>query len=289
MTHISETVVELQTDEPVISTRTLNSSEISVIVPVRNNTAGLKRLMLSASFGLRLQVRELIIVDDDSNPQIDLSKFGPVPKLPLRVIRTEGVGPAGARNRGACLAEGDWLLFVDSDCLFTETLVTEYKHSMNGAVGYAGHVKATGQGLLSKYYDSQRVLIPFGIDEGRPRHIITANALIWRRAFELIGGFDEAFYLAAGEDVDLGLRLNQVGGLQYVPKATILHDYGGLFKFCERFFRYGRANAMLERKHFVSFRPQKQSIRDPRLINYIFAFTQYLITLLGYHFERRNT
>lgn len=280
--------MELITDEPVISTQTLRPSEISVIVPVRNNTAGLKRLIMSASFDLRLQFRELIIVDDGSKPQIELSEINSVPKLPLRLIRTEGVGPASARNRGACLAEGEWLLFVDSDCLLTETLVAEFKLSMNGAVGYAGHVKSTGQGLLSKYYDSQRVLIPFGVDQGRPKHVITANALVWRPAFELIGGFDEAFYLAAGEDVDLGLRLCQVGSLLYVPKATILHDYGGPFKFCARFFRYGRANAMLERKHFVSFRPQKQSIHDPKLINYIFAFTQYLITLIGYHFEKRN-
>lgn len=281
--------IDIVTKQRAVSPLRLKPSDVSIIVPVRDNTSGLKELLQSAIRSPVLRFRELIVVDDGSKVRLRLDEIDPGLAPRLHLVRTQRLGPAGARNKGASLATGDWLLFVDSDCLLTDTLLSAYEQLRDGSVGYAGHIKALRRNFLSEYYDSQRVLVPFGTYEtGTPQHVVTANTLIWKKAFEMIGGFDETFHLAAGEDVDLGLRLRQVGSLRYVSNATILHDYGGLVAFCQRFFRYGRANAMLEKKYSVSFYPRRQSINNPSLINRTLTFVQYLVTLIGYHFELRK-
>jgi GT2 family glycosyltransferase len=289
MTLSSATIITGVSSARIESSKELKPIDVSVVVPVRDNVSGVKKLLLSSKLLTAQSFRELIIIDDGLRLPISLDEFDSEFTTFVRFVRTARIGPAGARNKGARLASGAWLLFIDSDCLFTETLLMAYQRSMNGAIGYAGYIKATGNNVLSHFYDSQRVLIPFRVDKvGIPQHIVTANALIWREAFEIIGGFDETFHLSAGEDVDLGFRLRQVGRIHYVPDAIVLHEYGDVLKFCERFYRYGRANAMLERKYSVSFCPQRQAPKNPKSINWLLSSLQYWITLAGYHREMKN-
>ena len=56
--------------------------------------------------------------------------------------------------------------------------------------------------------------------------------------------------------------------------------------FFERFIRYGRANAMLEKKYSASFLPRRQKVNSPNYINYLLAKLQYLVTLTGYFMEK---
>ncbi|HLW00395.1 MAG TPA: hypothetical protein VKT82_17140 [Ktedonobacterales bacterium] len=70
----------------------------------------------------------------------------------------------------------------------------------------------------------------------RPEYLITANALVWKPALEAIDGFDETITIAAGEDIDLGFRLREIGALESAPTALIYHDFaGGLLAFMRRF------------------------------------------------------
>ena len=155
-------------------------------------------------------------------------------------------GPAAARNAGAAEATGEWLLFTDSDCAPTPSFITGYIEAMSGAVGYAGSVCAVGDGWLAGYYESQSILVPPLGAYDPPLHLITANALVWRPVFETVGGFDERFPDAAGEDIDLGLRLRQFGELAYAPAAAVVHDFGAsVTQFVRRFVRYGRGNRRL--------------------------------------------
>ena len=85
-----------------------------------------------------------------------------------------------------------------------------------------------GQDRWSRYYGSQAILIPPPVEELgllRPEHLITANALVWKPALEAIGGLNETFRIAAGEDIDLGFRLREVGALSYAPTAAVSHDF----------------------------------------------------------------
>ena len=83
-----------------------------------------------------------------------------------------------------------------------------------------------------------------------PQAIITSNALVYAPAFYQLGGFSTDFYEAGGEDLDLGIRLRELGTLVYVPAAIVSHEFEeDIQDFKKRFERYGRGNRFLEQKH----------------------------------------
>jgi cellulose synthase/poly-beta-1,6-N-acetylglucosamine synthase-like glycosyltransferase len=154
---------------------------------------------------------------------------------------------------------------------------------MNGAIAYAGHVCAAGGDCLSRYYESQHILIPPRVAENRPQYLITANALVWRRAFEAIGGFDESFQRAGGEDVDLGFRLSQIGLLAYAPTAVVRHDFNDGYRgFVRRFIRYGRGNRQLASRHGLDLQPMPFVPAEPSVYNWFAAVAQFACLFAGY-------
>ena len=76
--------------------------------------------------------------------------------------------------------------------------------------------------------------------------------------FQQLGGFSTAFGEAGGEDLDLGIRLRELGRLVYAPRATVSHEFAeDLHDFQRRFERYGRANRLVEQVHQLpSLRPE---------------------------------
>ena len=162
----------------------LAPSDVSVVVPVKDNQAGIEQFLatLFETHDADTLPREIIIVDNASHPPIRIPERFVHHGIPVRLLHCARRGPASARNMGATAATGGWLLFADSDCAPTASFITGYAEKMNGAVGYAGRVRAVGDGWLPRYYESQGILVPpRGVDD-RPLHIITANALVWRSA-----------------------------------------------------------------------------------------------------------
>ncbi len=239
----------------------LDLSELSIVVPVKDNQQGIRHLLMACLkvFSPHHCPKEIILVDNRSQPPLTIPAWASS-WLPLRTLICSQPGPAAARNMGARQTTGEWILFLDSDCQPTNKLIKGYQQALNGAVAYAGTVQAKGADLLSHYYDMQRILIPPPLlDEGgeRPNFLITANALVWREAFIQIGGFDEQFHEAGGEDIDLGLRLWSIGQLSYAPQALVIHTFEpSLIAFLRRFARYGRANRRLSNCYHADLTPR---------------------------------
>ena len=107
---------------------------------------------------------------------------------------------------------------------------------------------------------------------------------MWRAALAEIGGFDEHFPSAAGEDIDLGLRRWSVGPLSYAPVAQVLHTFEPRLRaFMRRFVRYGRGNRRLAARYQVDLAPHPFVPRNPSPINWLLASTQFLALWWGYH------
>ena len=137
-------------------------SDISVIIPVKNNQKGVDRF-IEAFFATHSQdqyPKEIIIVDNNSALPIKLRDEYLQKGLPLRLYSCSRQGPAAARNCGVKASLGEWLLFCDSDCIPTPSLLTGYLNSPNSAVAYAGKVKATSATYLARYYDDEETLLP---------------------------------------------------------------------------------------------------------------------------------
>lgn len=278
-----------QRNPPVRGPSLITSGDISIIVPVRDNARGIRQLLSACGEHLRGvdEVLEIVVVDDGSRVALEVPST--VGHLPIRFLRTTPRGPAHARNVGAEVAAGRWLLFTDSDCVPAQNWIAGFSAALNGSVAYAGQVVASGVDRLSRYYESQGILVPPPGREGYPAYVITANALVWRDAFETVGGFNDIFRYAAGEDIDLGLRLWNIGDISYAPKAIVRHDFEpSVSSFFQRFVRYGRGNRCLAAHYSTSLRPQPFWPAKLSGFNLVAALGQLAAMTIGYSLEGRN-
>lgn len=262
------------------------TDEITIVIPVKDNQNGID-IFLTEFF--RTQTpdnfpKEIIIVDNNSNPAIEIRNDFPIS---VRLFKCNKIGPASARNFGVKQAQTDWTLFTDSDCVPTESFITGYLKVQNGSVGYAGNIKAHRQDIISKYYEQQEILVPPKVYEQsnkpRPDYLITANCLVWRPAFEKVGGFNEQIKIAGGEDIDLGFKLLNIGQLTYAFDSIAKHNFGdGLRDFRERFRRYGQGNRIVSELYELDLTPKMFKPNKRTLTNYVLAFLQHRWLTSGY-------
>ncbi len=288
MTFLSTLGFQPRKSKELIAPTSIGFPDISVVLPVKNNQKGVT-LFLSEFLKTHppsRYPREIIIVDNDSQPPISIPAECVIDGLNITVLRSSAPGPACARNLGIMHSQTEWVLFTDSDCILAQTFLLGYFEAMNGSIGYAGTVKAWGRDHLSLYYESQEVLTPppmRGDGVRRPEYVNTANTLIWRPALEDIGGFDESITIAAGEDIDLGLRLREIGNLSFAPVACVYHNFDdGLVGFVRRFLRYGKGNKIINRLYTLDLTPRIFRAKQPTIFNLIFSRIQYLCLYLGY-------
>ena len=265
----------------------IQASDISIVIPIRNNQAGIERFLAEflKTQPPELYPREILIVDNHSTPEITIPQQ--LYALPVRLLNCSKIGPAAARNVGIQSATGEWILFTDSDCIPSQSFISGYLEAMNGSLGYAGNVKAWGNDYLSRYYQSQEILVPLKVIEAtgkmRPEYLITANALVWKKALKFIGGFDETIRIAAGEDIDLGFRLLEIGNLSYAFNSVIYHNFEDGFRgFVSRFIRYGKGNRIVNRKYGIDLMPKPFRAACHNSLNQHLAALQYICLVWGY-------
>ncbi len=226
--------------------------DVTVVIPVRDNTSGLTRLV-SALRGLRV-----VIVDDGSSRPVQESDFGPT-HCDLKIVRNaRSKGPAAARNAGLALCTTDFVAFLDSDVLprrgWLEALLG---HFCDPAVALvAPRIVALEQSTsVVARYEAVRSSLDLGLREapvipfGSVSYVPSAAIICRRSALLDVGGFDET--LVSGEDVDLCWRLNEAGArLRYEPIALVAHDHRTeLRKWFARKSFYGGSAAPLTIRH----------------------------------------
>jgi glycosyltransferase involved in cell wall biosynthesis len=272
----------------MIARISIDFSDISVILPVKNNQKGIN-LFLSEFLKTHtpaMYPREIIIVDNSSRPPIIIPQEFSNDELRIALLSCSTPGPASARNLGIQVACGKWILFTDSDCIPSFSFLEGYFATMNGSIGYAGKVKSWGKDRLSQYYESQEILAPSSVVEDgeiRPEYLITANALVWKQALEYIEGFNYSILLAAGEDIDLGFRLREIGTLAYADTACVYHNFDdGFLGFMKRFIRYGRGNKIISRLYDLDLTPKIFEAKKPLFLNRILSRIQYVCLFWGY-------
>lgn len=274
----------------LIAPRIKATQEISIVIPVKDNQRGIDHFFddFFKTQGLQSLPLEILLVCDKGasiNLPWDCSHY----PIEVKVLCSSGTGPASARNVGWQSASGRWILFTDSDCRPTSNWLEGYIEASNGSIGYVGTVLSYGQDFVSRYYESQSILMPSINNQAgviSPDYLITANALVWKKALEKIGGFNEAIKIAAGEDVDLGFRLREIGDLSFAVNSVVFHDFDdGLVGFMRRFRRYGKGNRQLAEMYTLNIKPRRFKPRKRGFGNSILAYIQYLSMLWGWYLD----
>ena len=203
--------------------------ELSVVVPSRDRPLRLRWLLNALEDQQADFDWEVIVAHNSRGPETQaLLDSHPLPGL--RHLRgPDGAGPAALRNLGWRQARADVVVFTDDDCRPPEDWLA-------GALAAARrHPGAIVQGQTQPDPDELGILhhAPYARSQQIvPPHVMaqTCNIAYPRAVLEAVGGFDETFPSAAGEDTDLALRA-RAGGTAYVaaPEVLTYHAvYSGL-------------------------------------------------------------
>jgi glycosyltransferase involved in cell wall biosynthesis len=220
----------------------------SVIIPSRNRPGQIAccldalaaQIVEPGSF-------EVIVVDDGSEPRLELDPTRWADAFPLTVIHQHNTGPAGARNRGVDAAKGEFLAFTDDDCLPSPTwlaeLVTALRDQPDAMVG-----GSTLNGLVDNAFSEtsqliiEMVYVHFNRDPANAYFFASNNIACCRDRYLASGGFDTGFPGAAAEDREICDRWRMQGRpLVWQKSAVIEHRHRQtLLSFSRLHFRYGQ-------------------------------------------------
>lgn len=184
---------------------------ISVIIPVHNGERTIGRCLKSV-YESGDEDFEVIVVDDGSiDKTCEIAE-----EFSAKVVRLdENRGAAIARNRGAELARGEILLFLDADVLVRKNILNLAFNSFQdnpGAVAIQGiYDRECPVGNLPSLYKHYYNCYKFA--KVSDRFLPSASSfclLVMKKVFQEVGGFDEGFpFHSAAEDVDLAFRLKR--------------------------------------------------------------------------------
>ena len=160
-----------------------------------------------------------VIVSDDT-PE-DERRADPAPGLAfVKAVPGPRRGPASNRNRGASIAKGDWLIFVDDDCVPQPGFLKGYGDALSAHPECRVFEGRTAANRPKARMDEEAPITDAG------GFLWSCNFAIRRDVFERLGGFCEDFPYAAMEDVDFRLRIVAAGEkFLYVPAAQVMHPW----------------------------------------------------------------
>ena len=225
----------------------LGNSLISIIIPTKDNVKVLKKCIDSIFKYTKYNNYEIIIVNNNSTENSTYDYFEIIKKMNnIEILDYEKDFNFSAINNFAVeKAKGDYILFLNNDTEiisenWLDSLLKQAQRKEVGAVGckllypnetiqHAGLVLGMGMHKIagqphqhfprSSYGYMGRVAIIHDVSA------VTAACIMMRKeVFEEVGGFDEINLAVAYNDIDLCLRLKQLGYLiVYTPYAELYH------------------------------------------------------------------
>lgn len=233
----------------------------SVIVPTFGRPEEVKEL-LSSFLDQDNKDFEIIIVDGSLDTLLEkvIGEFKD--KINIRYYYEKGLGISDSRNLGANKASGEYLVFMDSDCIVSPdyfTIVNNFL-SKNKVEGFTGPDKAHSSFSMVQKAINYAMTSHFttgGIRGQRIHigkiHLRGFNMSILKEAFIKIGGFSG---LKVGEDIDISMRFHNAGyKAALIVNAYVYHKRKTNFlKFFIQLFLHGKARIDLYKRHRKSLK-----------------------------------
>ncbi|MGJ0484787.1 MAG: glycosyltransferase family 2 protein [Methylomicrobium sp.] len=271
---------------------------ISVIVTTYNWPEALQ-LCLASLFAQTDRNFEILIADDGSRPE-NLEKtrsYCASAPVPIEYIHHEdrGFRAGTVRNKAVAKSRGDYLLFVDGDCLMKPDFISRHRQ-----LAEAGYFVPGNRILLSQAFTAEvlirqtplylyhwayfwglrlqgkinRISALLQLPLGKLRYLqphkwekaMTCNLAVWKSDFIAANGFDELFEGWGYEDSDLVIRLIHAGvmrkeGRFAVPVLHLWHPHNDKSR---QDMNYQRLMQRLARKDFkVAERGVTQYLPEP--------------------------
>ena len=244
---------------------------ISIITPTYNRADELVHLYESLKKQtVDLKLFEFIISDDGSTDitQSMVEEWQFNSPFKIKFISQKNQGPGAARNHGLDIAEGELILFIDSDCeAHPDWIQTIYEEYLNDSFDACGGPDGSKDDftILQKAIDfAMTSFITTGGMRGHSEKMMakffprTHNMGLKRSVYEKVGGFGD---LRHGQDIELSNRIRKSGArIKFLINAVVYHRRRTSIKqFFKQVFNWGVARinlgkidpAMLEPIHFL--------------------------------------
>lgn len=224
----------------------------AVVIPTYNRSTLLRRTLAAlAEVDYDTDV-QIVVVDDGSDRDHAAANRAAAEATGVQYIDQPNAGPATARNRGVAVTQSALVLFLDDDCApapdWLRRLADAFVKADGSLGGLGGAVKSQPpHNWVSRFCAAAEYST--GV-QPEFTNADTANACFPRHVLEEVGGFDERFRHAGGEDPDLSRRIREAGyRLQYVPEAVVQHAEIDRFRdYLLQLYRRGVGEARVKRK-----------------------------------------
>ncbi|MEJ8544132.1 glycosyltransferase family 2 protein [Brevibacillus borstelensis] len=218
---------------------------VSIIFPVKNEGINVKNT-LDSLVKVKTDISyEVIIVDDASEDACcDFLSSHDYP-IAIKLVKTDGLGAANARNVGAEKASGQYYIFCDAHLFFEDDWIEKLLDPMEKGIadgvvpGIAPHDKPNTVGYgytinLEKFkanFNGRSILAKGS--EPVPTPCLPGGCLaIKKDVFIDIGGFDKGFIVWGHEDVEISIKMWLFGYKCFIqPQVKILHVFRKSFPY----------------------------------------------------------
>lgn len=211
----------------------MSDPTISVVVTTYNRAPILAKALAALLNQDTVDPHEIVVIDDGSTDETPALVQGlQATHAHLRYVPQPNQGRAVARNTGIREARGEYFCYVDSDVVVVPGFIRAHLEAHRAARRAHPEREVFVQGLSVNVDDFERLteakVPPF--DPSRA-FFDTKNVSLRRAILEQVGGFDTGFVEYGWEDLELGVRLKQMGvgivrsrealGFHFHPRFTV--------------------------------------------------------------------
>ena len=195
---------------PVVKSISPSDKIFTVLIPIRNEAANIKQLLLDINKQSYPRDRfEVIVIDDYSEDDTAaiVQQLISVMGFDLKYLAPEGkVGKKSAISRGVAQSKYEYILTTDGDCSAPRDWIAAYAsyYDITNATMLTGPVCMTGKGILPLFQSVEFAsLIGFGaaaLHSGNPSMCNGANMSYRKSVFLEVGGYDGNEQIPSGDD-----------------------------------------------------------------------------------------
>ena len=190
---------------------------ISIVIPTYNRLPILQKCLLALEdqqlIDAKVSAYEVVLVDDGStDATLDWLAINTA-KLPhIKIYQQDHQGAAAARNLGVQKAEGDIIIFIDSDLVVTSVFLQSHADALATGQQELGNDSLFTYGAVINTCNFEAPTAePYKITDFSAAYFATGNVAIAKHWLEKAGLFDTGFQLYGWEDLELGVRLKKLG------------------------------------------------------------------------------